>query len=161
METPRPGLGKLSFVSLSDFPVFLNKGKPDLSHPQNFTEKPPSGMNSASLTNMCSLFKIHLKIVLKQVRKKYFDISLMFYVASTVWNNLSVNFHGDKSRCTFVYMYNVFYSRIPIQKHNAAIAFVERHITLNTVSLHINSNTIIQSEIFNHGLLAYDNTDFS
>lgn len=124
---PRPELNKLSFVSLLGFPVFLNKGKPDLLHPCNFTEKPPSGMNSASLRNMCSLFKNHLKIVLKQVRKNILTFPSCFmwqaqfeaiFLLIFTWIRVDVLL----CNCRMYFTPEFFL----VQNCNAAIAFVRK-----------------------------------
>lgn len=80
MEIRGLGLANLNFSADLPFWVFVTKenqiffffASPD------FTAKPPSGMNSASLANMCSLFKIHLKIVLNQARKNILTFSSCF-----------------------------------------------------------------------------------
>lgn len=122
------GLGKPWFPSWSAFLVFLNKSIPILLHPVSCLQKPPSGTNSASLTNMCPLFRNRLKIVLKQIRQKYFDVFCVLHGESTVWSGSSVNFHTRKSRCPFpVCVHRVFYSRvISDSKHNIAIVLVRK-----------------------------------
>lgn len=74
MEILGLGLANLNSSAYQPFWFFLTKENQIVCIPY-FVAKPPSGMNSASLTNMCSLFKIHLKIVLNQVRKNILTFS--------------------------------------------------------------------------------------
>ena len=74
MDILSPGLANLNFSADQAFWFFLTKEN-QLFAAHHFTVKPPSGMNSASLTNMCSLFKNHLKIVLQQVGKNILTFS--------------------------------------------------------------------------------------
>lgn len=78
MAMPGLGLANLSFSADPLFWVFVTKENQISFASPNFIAKPPSGMNSASLANMCSLFKIHLKIVLKQARKNILTFSSCF-----------------------------------------------------------------------------------
>lgn len=125
-------------IGLSGFSWQKNPRSPV---PRKLPAKPPSGMNSASLTNMCPLFWNCLKIVLKQIRQKYFDVFCVFRGESTVWNGPSVNFHTRKRRCPFsVCVHHVFYSRvISDSKHNIAIVLVRKALLLSQLALIQNS----------------------